>query len=167
MEHAPSSVFMVRPDHFGFNPQTAKSNAFQPDDVVVKDAIAIRSTAIAQFDQFVEKLKQHGIDVLTFRSPKHKKLPDAVFPNNWVTFHQDGKVIIYPMLAENRRLERRLDVIDKVISGEISIEYSDFIVLLNPAERKRFLSALLENKYSIINVSHLLSPLEKDRYIRN
>jgi hypothetical protein len=62
----------------------------------------------------VIKLREHGINVLTFHSPKYKKLPDAVFPNNWVTFHEDGRVVIYPMLAKNRRLERRLDIIDAV-----------------------------------------------------
>lgn len=113
MKHAPSSVFMVRPDHFGFNPQTAESNSFQPDKIL-SDADRIRETAITQFDSFVKNLRAHGINVLVFHSPKHKKLPDAVFPNNWVTFHHDGRVLLYPMLAENRRLERRLDVIDKI-----------------------------------------------------
>jgi len=104
---------MIRPEHFGFNPQTAESNAFQPDS---KEGIKsdIRTRAIAQFDAFVEKLRAHGIEVLVYHSPKHKKLPDAVFPNNWVTFHEDGSVVLYPMLAENRRLERRMDVIDKI-----------------------------------------------------
>jgi hypothetical protein len=104
---------MVRPEHFGFNPQTAASNAFQADEIVVSNS-EIRKNAIAQFDAFVKNLRAHGIEVHVFHSPKHKKLPDAVFPNNWVTFHQDGTVVLYPMLAENRRLERRLDVIDKI-----------------------------------------------------
>lgn len=113
MKQAPSSVFMVRPEHFGYNPQTAQSNAFQADEIS-DDNAKIRKSAIAQFDRFVENLRAHGIDVLVFHSPKHKKLPDAVFPNNWVTFHENGSVVLYPMLAENRRLERRLDVVDKI-----------------------------------------------------
>ena len=64
-------------------------------------------------------------------------------------------------------VRERLDVIDKVISGDIDIDYTEFIVLLNPAERKRFLSGLLENNCNIIDFSHLLSPLEKTRYIRD
>jgi len=113
MKQTPMSVFMVRPEYFGFNPQTAESNSFQPDKVI-SDTAKIREIAVAQFDGFVENLRSHGINVFVFHSPKHKKLPDAVFPNNWVTFHHDGRVILYPMLAENRRLERRLDVIDKI-----------------------------------------------------
>jgi len=113
MKQAPSSVLMVRPEHFGFNPETAKSNSFQPDRIGGLDD-NVRKKAIIQFDQFVDKLEENGINVLTFHSPKYKKLPDAVFPNNWVTFHEDGKIIIYPMLAKNRRLERRMDVIDAV-----------------------------------------------------
>ncbi len=104
---------MVRPEFFGFNPQTAESNTFHADKVVGSNS-EIRKNAITQFDGFVENLRAHGIEVHVFHSPKHKKLPDAVFPNNWVTFHQDGTVVLYPMLAENRRLERRLDVIDKI-----------------------------------------------------
>lgn len=104
---------MVRPEQFGFNPQTAESNTFQTDEIT-NDTSEIRKSAIAQFDQFVEQLRSHGIHVLVFHSPRHKKLPDAVFPNNWVTFHEDGRVVLYPMLAENRRLERRLDIIDRI-----------------------------------------------------
>ena len=113
MKQAPSSIFMVRPDHFGYNAETAESNAFQSGGVE-DNYDQIRRAAIAQFDQFVDKLQLHEIEVLTFKSPKYKKLPDAVFPNNWVTFHEDGRIVIYPMLAKNRRLERRLDVIDQI-----------------------------------------------------
>lgn len=113
MKQTPSSIFMVRPEHFGFNPQTASSNSFQADEIVDSNT-EIRKNAVAQFDAFVENLRSHGVNVYVFHSPKHKKLPDAVFPNNWVTFHHDGRVILYPMLAENRRLERRLDVIDEI-----------------------------------------------------
>ena len=113
MKQAPSSVLMVRPEHFGFNPETAESNAFQSYGGEA-DHRKIRDKAIAEFDRMVVKLREHGINVLVFHSPKYRKLPDAVFPNNWVTFHEDGRVVIYPMLAQNRRLERRLDIIDSV-----------------------------------------------------
>jgi hypothetical protein len=127
MKQSPSSVFMVRPEHFGYNPQTAKSNTFQ---VISKPAnnSNLKRAATAQFDGFVENLRRHGIEVFLFHSPKHKKLPDAVFPNNWVTFHHDGKVVLYPMLAENRRLERRLDVIDKIGESFVINEVIDISV---------------------------------------
>lgn len=127
MKQTPSSIFMVRPEYFGFNPQTAASNAFQADEIVDNNA-EIRKNAITQFDKFVENLRSHGISVHVFHSPKHVKLPDAVFPNNWVTFHHDGKVVLYPMLAENRRLERRLDVIDKIGETFIINEVIDLSV---------------------------------------
>lgn len=113
MNQAPSSIFMVRPEHFGYNPQTAQSNTFQISKKI-DSSNELKKSAITQFDQFVEKIRSHGIKVHVFHSPKHMKLPDAVFPNNWVTFHENGTVVLYPMLAENRRLERRLDVIDKI-----------------------------------------------------
>ena len=135
MKQAPSAIFMVRPEHFGYNPQTAESNAFQPDEKI-DDHAEIRKSAIVQFDQFVENLRYQGIDVYVFHSPKHKKLPDAVFPNNWVTFHEDGSVVLYPMLAENRRLERRLDVIDKIGEAftikeviDLSVEETNDLIL--------------------------------------
>ena len=127
MKQTPSSVFMVRPEHFGFNPQTAESNSFQ---VVSRPAnnLNLKRVATTQFDGFVENLRRHGIEVFVFHSPKHKKLPDAVFPNNWVTFHHDGTVVLYPMLAENRRLERRLDVIDKIGEAFVINEVIDISV---------------------------------------
>ena len=91
MKQTPSSIFMVRPEHFGFNQQTASSNTFQADEIIDSN-LEIRKQAVRQFDEFVENLQSHGINVYVFHSPKHKKLPDAVFPNNWVTFHHDGRV---------------------------------------------------------------------------
>lgn len=142
MIQAPSFVFMVRPEHFGFNPQTAESNAFQLDRNEGNQP-DIREKAIAQFDGFVDNLRNYGIEVLVFHSPTHKKLPDAVFPNNWVTFHEDGKVVLYPMLAENRRLERRMDVIDEI--GE-KFQISDLIDL-SPEEMQ---GLILEGSGSIV-----------------
>jgi len=113
MSQSPSSVFMVRPDHFGFNTETAKSNAFQKE-ILIGENSQIRKAALAEFDAFVCKLQDHNIDVKVFDSSKNKHDPDAVFPNNWISFHEGGTVIIYPMLTKNRRVERRKEIVDEL-----------------------------------------------------
>lgn len=113
MSQSPTSVFMVRPNHFGFNTETAKSNVFQKE-ILISENNQITKTALAEFDAFVRKIRDHNIDVLVFDSPKNKQAPDAVFPNNWISFHDDGKVIIYPMLTKNRRIERREEIVDEL-----------------------------------------------------
>lgn len=102
---------MIRPVAFGLNKQTAVSNTFQ-------DLNALQSTAqenaLIEFDTFVEKLKAAELDVLIIEDTPHPHTPDSIFPNNWISFHHDGTVVLYPMLAENRRLERRKDILNKL-----------------------------------------------------
>jgi hypothetical protein len=109
---APSCVLMVRPSSFGFNPQTATTNAFQHSEATPDSHVA--SKALEEFDRMVDTLKAHDVDVIVVDDSKDPIKPDAVFPNNWISFHADGKIILYPMLAENRRLERTIPVIDYV-----------------------------------------------------
>ncbi len=99
------TVFMVRPAHFAYNPETAENNAFQ-DHRGAEDYEAIRKRAQEEFDQFVKKLRAAGIQVLVGLDDPDVAKPDAVFPNNWISFHRDGSVVTYPMLAESRRIER-------------------------------------------------------------
>ncbi|MCB0516367.1 MAG: amidinotransferase [Bacteroidetes bacterium] len=99
---------MIEPQNFGFNEQTATSNVFQKN--VGLDKETIQNNAIKEFHQFVEKLRKHGINVCVFKDYPIPATPDSIFPNNWVSFHEDGTIILYPMLAENRRLERRSDI---------------------------------------------------------
>ena len=109
---APSSVLMVRPASFGFNPQTANTNAFQLDETEPRDEI--QKKALEEFDQMVAVLLSNDIDVVVVSDPGEVQRPDAIFPNNWISFHADGKVVLYPMMAENRRLERTIPVIDQL-----------------------------------------------------
>ena len=102
---------MIRPVSFGFNEQTAASNAFQNRDV---DQQAVQDKALTEFDNFVKILKDNGINVTVVDDTPHPHTPDSIFPNNWVSFHEDGNVFLYPMQAENRRLERREDIISKL-----------------------------------------------------
>ncbi len=122
-------ILMVRPAHFGFNEQTASSNAFQQQD----DSISpeeIKQKAIEEFNGFVELLRAAGVHIIAVEDTTEPVKTDAVFPNNWVTFHEDGTVITYPMFAPVRRAERREDILEILkdhfcINRRIYLEYSE------------------------------------------
>lgn len=98
---------MTRPDHFGFNPQTAGTNPFQhTPESIHENGEEVRKAAIVESERMIEKLRQNDIEVLVLTSPDHIT-PDAIFLNNWFSHHEDGKLVFYPMLAPNRRLERQ------------------------------------------------------------
>lgn len=111
-KQSPSIVLLVRPASFGFNAETAESNSFQKSSKL--DQTDAQRTALAEFDQFSEKLKKSGIDVMVAEDSALPVKPDAIFPNNWFSCHEDGTIVLYPMLAENRRLERRSEIIDLI-----------------------------------------------------
>lgn len=102
-------VLMVRPASFGWNPQTGASNRFQREDA--QFAVNSNQRACAEFDGLVLQLRTAGVDVWVQHDAATPVCPDAVFPNNWMSLHEDGTVVLYPMLARNRRLERRLDAV--------------------------------------------------------
>lgn len=104
-----SDVLMIRPASFCANMQTADSNAFQNTSVTVSGA---QQLAVLEFDSLVSALRQAGVRVHVFDDIPEPVTPDALFPNNWVTFHSDGTAVLYPMLAPNRRLERRADILE-------------------------------------------------------
>jgi hypothetical protein len=106
-----SSILMVRPASFGFNLETAASNAFQ-QGLPGHSPAEIQQRAMAEFDQFVAMLRDKGIRVVVVADTVAPEKPDAVFPNNWISLHRDGTVALYPMRAPSRRLERRPDIID-------------------------------------------------------
>ena len=109
-----AAVLMVRPARFGFNPQTAASNAFQQ---AAENSAGVHEAALREFDTLVEQLANAGVRVIVAHDTADPAKPDAIFPNNWVSFHRDGTVVLYPMLAPNRRLERRDDVIHEVAAA--------------------------------------------------
>jgi hypothetical protein len=113
MAQSPSSVVMVSPDHFRFNHETAPTNAFQNQDLLCEGQ-HIHEKAMDEFRKLVELLRENGVEVHEFSSPKGKSTPDAVFSNNWISFHEDGRIFLYPMLTPNRREERRLEIIDEI-----------------------------------------------------
>lgn len=103
-----STILMIRPVNFLFNEQTAGSNAFQNRNA---EQQRVQDNALQEFDRFVNLLRENGVEVIVIDDTAEPHTPDSIFPNNWVSFHNDGTVFLYPMMAENRRLERREDII--------------------------------------------------------
>ncbi len=105
------SIFMVLPAAFGYNAQTALTNSFQSELALASEEI--QRKALAEFDAMVELLRSKGIAVHVFHDTPTPPKPDAIFPNNWISLHADGKLILYPMCTINRRWERRADLVDE------------------------------------------------------
>ncbi len=111
-----AAEFMVRPARFAFNPQTAASNAFQSPPPIGpgSGSTAAQESALREFDRLADQLIRAGIGVIVAQDTASPIKPDAVFPNNWVSFHHDGTAVLYPMLAANRRWERREDLLRQI-----------------------------------------------------
>src|SRR5690606_29538207 len=107
---AATDVLMIRPVRFMGNPQTSASNAFQQRAAMSADEA--QRLARAEFDDLAERLASAGVGVHVIEDTLDPHTPDSIFPNNWVSFHADGTVVLYPMLAPNRRAARRMDVLE-------------------------------------------------------
>ena len=113
MKQITNTILMVRPVSFRMNEQTAVNNYYQK----VLESITpetVQAKALKEFDDFVEKLRSVGVQVVVVQDEKKPDTPDSIFPNNWVSLHESGDVALYPMFAENRRLERREDIFEKL-----------------------------------------------------
>src|SRR5262245_60041033 len=120
-----SAVVMVRPASFGFNPDTAPSFMFQREITEVSRK-EIERRARIEFDILAGRLRDAAVEVIIVEDKDDLNTPDAVFPNNWVSFHSDGTVVLYPMAAPSRRPERRRDIIEKLqISGFVTSRVVD------------------------------------------
>jgi len=111
MKQTTNSILMIRPVAFRMNEQTAVNNYYQK----VLDGLlpaTVNTKAQQEFDSFVNKLRAVGVDVTVVDDKENSDTPDSIFPNNWISFHGNGDVALYPMFAENRRLERREDILD-------------------------------------------------------
>lgn len=113
------TIVMIRPVAFRMNEQTAVNNFFQ-EDLALKNA-EINTKAQAEFDAFVQKLRSVGVNVIVENDDLRMDTPDSIFPNNWISFHENGDIGLYPMFAENRRRERREEVL-------IRLESEGFII---------------------------------------
>ena len=113
MKQITDTILMIRPVAFRMNEQTAVNNYYQKViDSLLPATVNVK--AQAEFDAFVEKLKAVGVNVIVVDDTTDPDTPDSVFPNNWVSFHENGDVALYPMFAENRRAERREELLDLV-----------------------------------------------------
>jgi len=117
---------MIRPARFESNPLTAASNVFQGRTTATPGEQ--HQAAIREFDGLVDALRAAHINVVVVQDTPEPHTPDSIFPNNWVSFHGDGRVVLYPMEAANRRTERRADIIDS-LSGEYGFQVSDILDL--------------------------------------
>lgn len=108
------TILMIRPVAFRMNEQTAVNNFFQ-EDIALKNA-EINTKAQAEFDGFVQKLRAIGVNVIVENDDLRMDTPDSIFPNNWISFHENGNIGLYPMFAENRRRERREEVLIRLES---------------------------------------------------
>ncbi|MCH4824004.1 arginine deiminase-related protein [Gramella lutea] len=121
MRQITDTILMVRPVGFRMNEQTAVNNYFQTK----LEGDDINEIATQEFDLFVDKLRSVGVNVVVVDDVPEDDTPDSIFPNNWVSFHEDGQVALYPMFAENRRKERRLEYFAKL--EEAGFKISDIV----------------------------------------
>ena len=126
-EQSANAVTMIRPHRFFSNPETAADNAFQRE--TVEDSEEISRRAQTEFDNAVQLLRGAGVNVHVFHDTTTPEKPDAIFPNNWFSTHEDGRVVLYPMHSPSRRRERRRDIIDALRKNyrvTDVVDYSDY-----------------------------------------
>lgn len=138
-----NSILMIRPVQFRMNEQTAVNNYYQKTiEHLTPDAV--NALAVEEFDAFVQKLQAAGIQVVVVDDTKEFDTPDSIFPNNWISFHQNGTIALYPMFAENRRFERKESVVEALEEKGFSIKH---VVDYTEAEQENL---FLEGTGSII-----------------
>ena len=130
-----SNILMIRPASFRMNEETAVNNYFQNETQL--DPRMVVGAAQREFDEFIALLRANGVNVIVVEDIKENDTPDALFPNNWISMHEDGKVGLYPMFAENRRRERREDILD--VLEENGFEISEIIDYSSAEEEEVFL----------------------------
>lgn len=108
----PHALLMIRSASFGYNQETAASNKFQKTGV--DNPNEVMQKALVEFDHMVEQLRALDVEIFVFNDTTEVIKPDAIFPNNWISFHEDGTIILIPLQAVNRRAERRMDIIETV-----------------------------------------------------
>ncbi|PRY52650.1 hypothetical protein B0I27_105116 [Arcticibacter pallidicorallinus] len=146
-----SRLLMIRPSEFAFNVQTAPSNVFQKAPSANEH---VHEQVLREFDRFVAMLRENKVLVLVVDDDPEQDTPDAVFPNNWISTHEDGTLIIYPVEAENRRAERRMDIVKAIQNG---YRFKHFVDLSFFELSGKFLegtgSMVLDREYSVAYAS--------------
>ena len=119
MNHLTSKILMISPDKFRNNEDTLSDNVFQSRKF---NEDQVKSIALKEFDKLKDVILSSGIDVFSFDDDSKFDTPDAVFPNNWISFHHPHKAILYPMFAANRRFERQSKILNKLSKSGLEIE---------------------------------------------
>ncbi len=125
-----SNLMMVRPASFQFNHETAVSNAFQKSLEGLTET-EIKQKAIEEFDAYVETLRANNINVTVIQDTDEPAKPDAIFPNNWISMHENGTVFLYPMNTENRRLEIRPEILEELKTNFVINKVNDLTAAVN------------------------------------
>jgi hypothetical protein len=136
MEQITNTILMIRPVSFRMNEQTAVNNYYQK----VLESLTpetVQFKALQEFDDFVEKLKAVGVTVIVVDDTLDTDTPDSIFPNNWISFHENGDVALYPMFAENRRLERREDILETL--EDLGYQINNVVDYTSAEEEKIYL----------------------------
>ena len=131
-----STVLMIRPLRFESNPLTAASNRFQGKTQATPDEQ--QDLAQREFSGLVDALRDNGIEVIVVDDTAEPHTPDSIFPNNWISFHADGRVVLYPMEAENRRTERRMDIIEK-LDADLGYSVREIVDLSHHEQNEHYL----------------------------
>jgi hypothetical protein len=121
MQHT-NNLLMIQPVHFSFNAETAVNNSFQNKS----DQSNVQAKAREEFERFITVLRAHDINVTVVEDTPNPHTPDSIFPNNWISFHNDGSICLYPMFAINRRLERKPSVLSAIQEKFIINQTNDF-----------------------------------------
>jgi hypothetical protein len=136
MQQITNTILMIRPVSFRMNEQTAVNNYYQK----VLESLTPETAqfkALQEFDDFVEKLKAVGVNVIVVDDNEETDTPDSIFPNNWISFHENGDIALYPMFAENRRLERREDILETL--EELGYQINNVVDYTSAEEEKIYL----------------------------
>jgi len=136
VSQAATALMMVRPVRFCYNEETAVDNAFMNNTSFNKEST--QEKARQEFDNYVSILQSKGVEVAFFEDTLEPHKPDSIFPNNWISFHEDGTVVLYPMKAMNRRIERRQDIIEG-IEKTFNYKISKIIDITEEEKEERFL----------------------------
>lgn len=136
LRQSTNQLLMIRPAVFRRNEETAGDNKFQPEESSTSGDVT--KQAVSEFDHFTEVLSAKGIEVAVIDADESADTPDALFPNNWLSFHADGRAALYPMKAENRRRERREEIIH-MVCNEFGLELKEIVDFTEFEEHNRFL----------------------------
>ena len=153
MKYFTNNILMIEPAAFRYNEQTAVNNYYQKvfDNL---SSNSIQQKALFEFNTFVKKLKNVGVNIFLLKDTLKPETPDSIFPNNWVTFHSDARAVLYPMFAQNRRYERRKDVFTLLSNDFFIKEIKDYTAM---EEKNQFLegtgSMVLDRKHRLCYIA--------------